>query len=96
MVGSCDLADEKDSGISQVSADGLGPGSVEDKLALLELNSGLDTSANGGARVNGRGRGPQAMDDMLYGSNDNITIGKILSITTILFNISSLVIVALE
>jgi len=73
---SCDLADEKDSGISQVSADGLGPGSVEDKLALLELNSGLDTSANGGARVNGRGRGPQAMDDMLYGSNDNITIGE--------------------
>ena len=33
----CDLADEKDSGISQVSADGLGPGGLEDKLAMLEL-----------------------------------------------------------
>ena len=70
---SYDLADEKDSGISQVSADGLGPASVEDKLAMLELG-GHDTT--NGARANGRGRGPQAMDDMLYGSNDNIPIGK--------------------
>jgi len=62
---SCDLADEKDSGISQLSADGLGPAGLEDKLAMLEL--GLDS---GGRVANGRGRGPQAMDDMLYGSSD--------------------------
>merc|ERR1719150_773837 len=62
---SCDLADEKDSGISQLSADGLGPAGLEDKLALLEL--GLEP---GGRVANGRGRGPQAMDDMLYGSGD--------------------------
>ena len=70
---SCDLADEKDSGISQLSADGLGPAGLEDKLALLDL--GLET---GGGRVatNGRGRGPQAMDDMLYGSGDLSNAGK--------------------
>merc|ERR550519_3270904 len=62
---SCDLADEKDSGISQLSADGLGPALLEDKLALLDL--GLETG--GRVATNGRGRGPQAMDDMLYGSS---------------------------
>ena len=66
---SCDLADEKDSGISQLSADGLGPGGLEEKLALLEV--GME----GGGRV-GRGRGPQAMDDMLYGSGDITNMGK--------------------
>ena len=68
---SCDLADEKDSGISQLSADGLGPAGLEDKLALLEL--GLEP---GGRVANGRGRGPQAMDDMLYGSGDLSNAGK--------------------
>ena len=68
---SCDLADEKDSGISQLSADGLGPAGLEDKLALLEL--GLEP---GGRVANGRGRGPQAMDDMLYGSGDVSNAGK--------------------
>jgi len=52
----CDLADEKDSGISQVSADGVG---LEEKLALLEL---------GERPSNGRGpRGVQGLEDMLYG-----------------------------
>ena len=76
----CDLADEKDSGISQVSADGLGPGGLEDKLALLELQAGLEAGPQNGGRVaNGRGRGPQAMDDMLYGNGnqDSINLGKI-------------------
>ena len=75
----CDLADEKDSGISQVSADGLGPGGLEDKLAMLELQAGLEAgSQNGGRVANGRGRGPQAMDDMLYGNGnqDSINLGK--------------------
>jgi len=72
-IPNCDLADEKDSGISQVSADGLGMGGLEEKLAMLDLHSGLE----GGGRVsNGRGtRGPQAMDDMLYGNSDNISQG---------------------
>merc|ERR1719270_905482 len=53
----CDLADEKDSGISQVSADGLGPGGLEEKLAMLELQAGLEAgSQNGGRVANGRGR----------------------------------------
>ena len=75
----CDLADEKDSGISQVSADGLGPGGLEDKLAMLELQAGLEAGPQNGGRVaNGRGRGPQAMDDMLYGngSQDGVNLGK--------------------
>merc|ERR1740116_684681 len=73
----CDLADEKDSGISQVSADGLGPGGLEDKLALLELQAGLEAGPQNGGRVaNGRGRGPQAMDDMLYGNQDSINLGE--------------------
>merc|ERR1719333_1057444 len=63
----CDLADEKDSGISQLSADGLGPAGLEEKLALLDL--GLETG--GRVATNGRGRGPQAMDDMLYGSSSD-------------------------
>jgi len=69
----CDLADEKDSGISQVSADGLEIGGLEEKLAMLDIHSVLE----GGGRVaNGRGtRGPQAMDDMLYGNSDNISHG---------------------
>ena len=71
---SCDLADEKDSGISQLSADGLGPAGLEEKLALLDL--GLETGGRVG--TNGRGRGPQAMDDMLYGSSaDTANMGKI-------------------
>ena len=70
---SCDLADEKDSGISQLSADGLGPAGLEEKLALLDL--GLETG--GRVATNGRGRGPQAMDDMLYGSSsDSANMGK--------------------
>ena len=71
----CDLADEKDSGISQVSADGLEIGGLEEKLAMLDIHSVLE----GGGRVaNGRGtRGPQAMDDMLYGNSDNISHGKL-------------------
>ena len=79
LMPTCDLADEKDSGISQVSADGLGPGGLEDKLALLELQAGLEAGQQNGGRVaNGRGRGPQAMDDMLYGNGnqDNINLGK--------------------
>ena len=74
---SYDLADEKDSGISQVSADGLGPGALEDKLAMLELETG--GPLNGSRVANGRGRGPQAMDDMLYGNGgggDNSNLGK--------------------
>ena len=71
---SCDLADEKDSGISQLSADGLGPAGLEEKLALLDL--GLETGGRVG--TNGRGRGPQAMDDMLYGSSaDNANMGEL-------------------
>jgi len=54
------MADEKDSGISQVSADGLGMGGLEDKLAMLDIES----------VTRGR-RGPQAMDDMLYGNSDH-------------------------
>merc|ERR1719220_825719 len=70
---SCDLADEKDSGISQLSADGLGPAGLEEKLALLDL--GLETGGRVG--TNGRGRGPQAMDDMLYGSSaDNANMER--------------------
>ena len=70
----CDLADEKDSGISQVSADG--GQLLEDKLAMLEIQAGLEAgSINGGRVANGRGRGPQAMDDMLYGNNDSINLG---------------------
>ena len=43
---------------------------LEEKLALLEV--GME----GGGRV-GRGRGPQAMDDMLYGSSaDSANMGK--------------------
>jgi len=69
----CDLADEKDSGISQVSADGLGMGGLEEKLAMLDIQSGLE----GVGRVaNGRSaRGPQAMDDMLYGNSESINQG---------------------
>ena len=69
----CDLADEKDSGISQVSADG----NIEDKLAMLELGAGQEAGP-GGRVTNGRNRGPQAMDDMLYGggNNDNINLGN--------------------
>ena len=53
---------------------GLGPALLEDKLALLDL--GLETG--GRVATNGRGRGPQAMDDMLYGSSaDNSNMGKI-------------------
>eukprot|EP00092_Neocalanus_flemingeri_P004447 GFUD01004782.1.p1 GENE.GFUD01004782.1~~GFUD01004782.1.p1 ORF type:complete len:1502 (+),score=448.94 GFUD01004782.1:193-4698(+) len=68
-----DLADEKDSGISQVSADGLGIAGLEEKLAMMDIHSGLE----GVGRVaSGRGtRGPQAMDDMLYGNSDNISQG---------------------
>ena len=54
------MADEKDSGISQVSADGLGMGGLEDKLAMLDIDS-----------VARARRGPQAMDDMLYGTSDH-------------------------
>lgn len=69
----CDLADEKDSGISQVSADGLGMGGLEEKLAMLDIQSGLDS---GGRVANGRSaRGPQAMDDMLYGNSEGINHG---------------------
>ena len=70
----CDLADEKDSGISQVSADGLGMGGLEEKLAMLDIQSGLDSV---GRVANGRSaRGPQAMDDMLYGNSEGINHGK--------------------
>ena len=62
-----DLADEKDSGISQVSVDGLASAGIEDKLAMLEIQAGLEASNLNGRVANGRGRGPQAMDDMLYG-----------------------------
>merc|ERR1719312_2116219 len=73
---SCDLADEKDSGISQVSADGLGMAGLEDKLAMLDIQTGLDGMSGRGLSSNGRGvRGPQAMDDMLYGNSDNINHG---------------------
>jgi len=69
----CDLADEKDSGISQVSADGLGMGGLEEKLAMLDIQSGLDSV---GRVANGRSaRGPQAMDDMLYGNSEGINHG---------------------
>lgn len=75
---SCDLADEKDSGISQVSADGLTTAGIEDKLAMLEIQAGLEAgNLNGNRLANGRGRGPQAMDDMLYGGNsDSINLGE--------------------
>ena len=64
----CDLADEKDSGISQVSADGLCIGGLEEKLAMLDIQTGIE----GMGRTNGRGsRGLQAMDDMLYGNNES-------------------------
>ena len=73
----CDLADEKDSGISQVSADGLGMVGLEDKLAMLDLQTGLDGVGGRGVSSNGRAvRGPQGMDDMLYGNPDNINHGK--------------------
>jgi len=72
----CDLADEKDSGISQVSADGLGMVGLEDKLAMLDLQTGLDGVGGRGVSSNGRAaRGPQGMDDMLYGNPDNINHG---------------------
>jgi len=68
----CDLADEKDSGISQVSADGLG---LEEKLAMLDLHGGVE-GVGVGRGSNGRStRGPQAMDDMLYGSTDVVNHG---------------------
>merc|ERR1719154_648654 len=70
-IPACDLADEKDSGISQVSADGLGIGGLEEKLAMLDMGSGLE----GGGRSAKGNRGPQAMDDMLYGNSDNISHG---------------------
>ena len=75
---SCDLADEKDSGISQVSADGLTTAGIEDKLAMLGIQAGLEAgNLNGNRLANGRGRGPQAMDDMLYGGNsDSINLGN--------------------
>ena len=60
-----------------MSADGLGPGALEDKLAMLELETG--GPLNGSRVANGRGRGPQAMDDMLYGNGgggDNSNLGK--------------------
>ena len=73
----CDLAEEKDSGISQVSADGLGMAGLKDKLNVLDIQTGLDGMSGRGLSSNGRGvRGPQAMDDMLYGNSDNINHGK--------------------
>ena len=50
----CDLADEKDSGISQVSADGLVMARLEDKLAMLDIQTGLDGMSGRGLSSNGR------------------------------------------
>jgi len=61
-----DLADEKDSGISQVSLEAC----LESSLAGLELGEGR----RGEAR-----RAPQAMDDMLYGSGGDTAQGKVYS-----------------
>jgi len=67
-----DLADEKDSGISQVSAEG-GPSSgLEEKLAALDLLGEASRVSNGRGSVM---RPPAAMDDMLYGSNDSVNRG---------------------
>ena len=74
----CDLADEKDSGISQVSADGLGMVGLEDKLAMLDIQTGVEGVGGRGLASNGRSvRGPQAMDDMLYGNTDNMNHGEL-------------------
>jgi len=79
----CDLADEKDSGISQVSADGLGMVGLEDKLAMLDIQTGVEGVGGRGLASNGRSvRGPQAMDDMLYGNTDNINHGGRSSVDT--------------
>jgi len=79
----CDLADEKDSGISQVSADGLGMVGLEDKLAMLDIQTGVEGVGGRGLASNGRSvRGPQAMDDMLYGNTDNMNHGGRSSVDT--------------
>ena len=51
----CDLADKKDSGISQVSADGLGMAGLKDKLNVLDIQTGLDGMSGRGLSSNGRG-----------------------------------------
>ena len=71
------MADEKDSGISQVSAE---PG-LEEKFASLDLgekvtSNGVRLSGTNG-RLSGTTRPPAAMDDMLYGNNlENIARGR--------------------
>jgi len=64
-----DMADEKDSGISQVSEGG--GLCLEEKLAALELEGHMRVVSNGGRA--GTVRPPAAMDDMLYGSSDSVS-----------------------
>jgi len=68
MLTGVELPDEKDSGISQVSAEGIVHNTgLEEKLASLEIGDSSRVSSNG-SRMAGT-RPPAAMDDMLYGNN---------------------------
>lgn len=72
MLTGVDLPDEKDSGISQVSAEGMPHTGLEEKLASLEIGDRVSNGRSSGTRP------PAAMDDMLYGNTgENGTRGGV-------------------